>query len=105
MLSKRLKSIKRRTRINLWEKRNNTRRQLHKAKETEKNDFTVYIRRENTVAGTNVDWIPLSGIYGFSFQIEMKCVAFVRRLSCTEQQARKREQQDKDVISRFISAF
>lgn len=55
--------------------------------------------------GTNVDWISLSGIYGFSFQIEMKCVSFVRRLSSAKQQARKREQKDEEVISRFIAAF
>lgn len=45
-----------------------------------------------TAVGSNVDWISLSGIYGSSFQIEMKCVAFVKWLSSTKQKVRDSSQ-------------
>lgn len=45
-----------------------------------------------TAVGTNVDWISLTGIYGSSFQIEMKCVCEVIIIQKTEG-------------VRFISAF
>lgn len=75
----------------------------HEAEET---DFTVYILQQNTVVGTNVDWVSRNGIYGLlCFQSEIKSVTSAMQLSSTKLQAQMREGQDEEAILRFTSAF
>lgn len=93
MLSERLRSIKRKKKQ--LGSRKETIENIHMSStkpkssgcsscESEKNYFTVYILQQNTVVGTNADWISLTGIYVvcvFKFnRNEMKPVAFVKQL-------------------------
>lgn len=62
-----------RTRINLWKKRKTTQGGnwwQPKSCGADKNDFTLRILRENTVVGTNVDWISLCGICGIPLKLK-----------------------------------
>lgn len=81
-----------RTRINLRKKRKTTQGgscRQPKSCGAGKNDFTLRILWENTVVGTNVDWISLCGICGIPLKLKRSLIPLCEALIiCTNSRRR-----------------